>query len=74
MKNEGTVDRALRVVLGIVALVLAFMSFGVLDGNVLGIIVAAIGAVLVLTGFAGFCPAYRIVGIRTCKVDLGSSD
>lgn len=74
--NEGGVDRAVRVVLGIVALIASFMWLGVMDGNVLGIIIAAAGAVLVITGFVGFCPAYKICGLSTCNVKCcdGSCD
>lgn len=74
MKNEGTADRVLRVLLGIVALVLAFTTLGVLDGAILGVVVAIVGAVLLLTGVVGFCPAYKVCGMRTCKVDLSTGD
>jgi len=70
MKNEGTVDRAIRVVLGLVLLALAWMSLG---ASLLGIIVGIVGLVLLVTGFVGFCPAYRLIGIRTCSVSPGSS-
>jgi hypothetical protein len=65
--NENGVDRALRLVLGVVLLVASYMWFGVADGTISGIIAAVIGAVLVLTGLIGFCPAYRLVGMSTCK-------
>ncbi len=66
--NENGVDRALRLVLGVVLLVASYMWFGVADGAITGIIAAVIGAVLVITGLVGFCPAYRLVGMSTCKV------
>lgn len=66
--NEGAADRAARVILGIVALVAAWMWLGLAGGAVLGIVVAVVGAVLILTGLVGFCPAYRLVGLSTCKV------
>ncbi len=66
--NENGVDRALRLVLGVALLVASFMWLGVADGEITGIIAAAIGAVLVLTGLVGFCPAYRLVGMSTCKI------
>jgi ABC-type uncharacterized transport system permease subunit len=65
--NENGIERVIRVILGIGALVAAFMSLGVMDGEIVGIIVAVVGAVLLLTGTVGFCPAYRLVGISTCK-------
>ena len=64
--NESGVDRALRLVLGVVLLIASFMWLGVADATITGIIAAVIGAVLVLTGLVGFCPAYRLVGLSTC--------
>ncbi|MCA9299538.1 MAG: DUF2892 domain-containing protein [Phycisphaerales bacterium] len=69
MKNEGTIDRVIRFVAGIVLLALAWSTLGVMDGRVGGIVAAAVGAVLLLTGIVGFCPAYRLVGLRTCPID-----
>ena len=65
--NENGIDRIIRIVAGIAALAAAFVSLGVMNGNILGIVVAAVGAILLVTGFVGFCPAYRIVGMSTCK-------
>lgn len=65
--NENGIDRALRLVLGVVLLVASFMWLGASAGEITGIIAAVIGAVLVLTGIVGFCPAYRLVGMSTCK-------
>jgi apolipoprotein N-acyltransferase len=67
--NEGTIDRGLRVVLGIVALVAAFMWLGASSGTILGILAAVVGAVLLITGVVGFCPAYAIVGLKTCPLN-----
>ena len=64
--NESGADRAVRVVLGIVALIASFMWLGVMDGNILGIIVAIVGVVMLLTGLVGFCPAYKVIGVSTC--------
>lgn len=66
--NEGSADRTLRILLGIALLIVSFVWLGVTAGNITGIIAAIIGAVLVLTGLVGFCPAYRLVGMSTCKV------
>ncbi len=58
MVNEGTLDRAVRVVVGIAVLSLTVAGPRSLWGLV--------GAVPIVTGLAGFCPMYRLVGIRTC--------
>ena len=67
--NENGIERIIRVLIGVCALVAAFMSLGAMDGEIVGIIVAVVGAVLLLTGIVGFCPAYRLIGISTCKKD-----
>lgn len=59
--NEGTIDRAARVILGIVLLI---VGFGVMGGTG-GVIVGLIGLVPLLTGLAGVCPIYSLLGIRT---------
>lgn len=67
--NENGIDRALRLVLGLVLIVASFRWFDLTSGSITGIILAVIGAVLLITGLVGFCPAYRLVGISTCKVN-----
>jgi hypothetical protein len=60
--NEGVVDRALRVTVGIVALV-AGLALGV--GSVVGIVLLVVAAIMLLTGVVGFCPLYTIFRINT---------
>jgi len=58
--NMGTIDRIVRMVLGI-----ALIVYGVMQPNY---IVAAIGAVPLLTGIFGICPLYIPFKINTgCK-------
>ena len=57
--NEGGLDRALRVIVGLVVLSLVFVG----PKTPLG----WIGVVPLLTGLVGFCPLYTLLGIRTCK-------
>ena len=68
MRNEGTIDRALRIILGLALAAIAWFALGLATGSILGIIAVAIAAVLVITGLVGFCPAYRLLGLRTCPV------
>lgn len=63
--NESTIDRIIRVVIGIAALVGAF-AVGL--GSVGGIILAVVGVVMLVTAAVGFCPLYRVFGMSTCKV------
>jgi hypothetical protein len=61
MRNEGTVDRAVRVTAGLVLLSLVFIGPQTPWGW--------IGLVPLATGLIGWCPAYSLFGIRTCKTD-----
>ena len=63
--NEGTLDRTLRAVLGIV-LVAAWL-LGWLTGT-LAVVLGIVGIVLLVTAAVGFCPMYRLLGMNTCAV------
>jgi membrane protein implicated in regulation of membrane protease activity len=58
--NEGTLDRTLRVVLGLVLLSLVFVG----PQTWLGFI----GVVPLITGLLAYCPLYRLLGVNTCSV------
>jgi Protein of unknown function (DUF2892) len=58
--NSGIIDRALRVIAGLVLIALA--ATGVIG------MWGYIGVVALLTGVIGFCPAYRLLGINTCGI------
>lgn len=60
--NEHSIDRALRVLLGVVLLSLTVLGPKTMWGLV--------GAVPLLTGLVGFCPLYRLLGINTCRVPV----
>ncbi len=65
--NLGSLDRLLRLVIGIVLIVAPFLASGAFAGNALVIYGAiVIGAVLVATAIFRFCPIYRLFGWRTC--------
>ena len=59
-RNEGTVDRALRIILGLVLLSLVFIGPQTMWG--------LIGIVPLATGLIGSCPVYSILGINTCSL------
>lgn len=62
-RNEGTLDRALRVALGLVLLSLVFIGPQTPWGW--------IGVVPLVTGLVGMCPIYSILGINTCGLKKG---
>ena len=59
-KNVGTIDRVVRVVIGLALIALLFLA----EGSIRWLGLA--GAVLLVTGVFSFCPAYRLVGLSTC--------
>ena len=61
--NENSVDRIVRVILGLVLIVVGFWVMGGTGGIILGII----GFVPLLTGIVGFCPAYTLFNFSTKK-------
>ncbi|HZP86545.1 MAG TPA: DUF2892 domain-containing protein [Burkholderiales bacterium] len=61
-RNVGGIDKALRIVVGIVLLSLFF----VLEGSAKWF--GLIGLVPLVTAFAGYCPLYSILGISSCPV------
>jgi uncharacterized membrane protein len=61
--NEGSTDRIVRVVAGIV---LAGLGLLVLKGTA-GIVLVVLGAILLVTGAVGFCPLYTLFKINTAK-------
>jgi uncharacterized membrane protein len=64
-KNEGPVDRTIRVVAGILLIAVSLLLLGGLEASVAGVVVAAFGLWLIVTGAIGFCPLYVPLGINT---------
>ncbi len=58
--NEGTIDRALRILAGLVLIALA--ATGTVGAW------GWIGVVPLATGLIGWCPAYTLLGINTCPM------
>jgi hypothetical protein len=58
-RNEAMWDRAMRVVLGLAVLSLIFWGPKSLWGLV--------GLLPLVTGLAGSCPAYTLLGVGTCQ-------
>ena len=65
VRNEGTTDRIIRIVLG---LVLGFLVFKHTGGAVGEWIFGIVGVIALITGITGFCALYRLVGVRTCPL------
>ena len=65
MTNMGMVDRAVRVVIGLVLIAYAIpVGFQHTGWKWVG----WIGVVPILTALVGFCPAYTLLGLSTCPL------
>ena len=60
VKNENSVERAMRVVLGLGLRTLTFMG----PHTALGYL----GLIPLATGLVGSCPLYSLLGLSTCRV------
>lgn len=60
--NEGTIDRVVRVVLGLALLYIALG--GVVSGTMATVAMVA-GALALGTGLIGWCALYSVLGIST---------
>ena len=71
--NVGTVDRVLRLAVGVALISVAlFGGGGMFGAGMLGmgawkIGALAIGVVMIATGALRVCPLYALLGIRTCR-------
>jgi hypothetical protein len=65
LRNEGTVDRAIRIVVGIALLMFALVAKSFYIG--------LFGMIPLVTGIVGFCPVYRLIGVKTSGGSTPSS-
>ena len=61
--NEGKVDRVVRAIVGVIALLIAFFVVG----GVAQIVLWIIGGILLLTGATGYCLLYLPFRLSTKK-------
>jgi hypothetical protein len=57
-KNMGQMDRIIRAIIGTIIITLGFVYHTWLG---------AIGVIPLITAGIGFCPLYKILGIKTCS-------
>lgn len=61
MSNIGTLDRIMRVIVGMALVLLPTITgLAIWSG-----IAAAVGAILVVTALFGFCPIYALFGLSS---------
>ncbi len=66
LRNLGHHERIIRVGIGLALLALSGFSAFPVWGDFL---LMTVGLIALLTGIIGYCPAWKAVGINTCKFD-----
>jgi len=68
VKNIGSADKIIRLIVGIVLIGLPFLNaIALFDSSTMKILSVAIGVILAATALFRFCPIYRVLGLKTCK-------
>lgn len=65
IKNVGSTDKIIRIIVGIVLLAAGFLLS---LGSTLKIILIVVGLINLVTAFTSFCLLYTLFGINTGKV------
>ncbi len=69
-RNEGNMDRILRVTIGVALLLVVLIGTVASPWNwILGVV----GAAMVVTGAIGFCGVYALFGVSTCRTSASKS-
>jgi predicted membrane-bound dolichyl-phosphate-mannose-protein mannosyltransferase len=69
MANVGSIDRGARFLAGLVLIALSFLPPSApifADFGLWRWVLAAVGAVLIVTAALRICPAYTLLGLNTC--------
>ena len=61
--NVGSLDRILRIIIGIVLAVLYLK--GTVTGGA-GVALLVVGLVLIVTALIKWCPIWKVLGVNTC--------
>lgn len=70
IRNLGNAERAIRITLGVVLLILGYGTNLPVWGAVIAYV---LGFVALITGIVGFCPAWKALGINTCRTSEKTS-
>lgn len=66
-RNEGPLDRAIRIAVGIVLVPLGLFVLDGATGAIGGPVLAGVGALALVTGATGFCLLYALFGFSTAR-------
>jgi len=64
-QNMGRLDRTLRIVAAAALVPIGLFALGGWQGSLVGILVVAVGVLLLVTGLTGFCLGSVLLGIST---------
>lgn len=64
-KNMGNIDRIVRIAIAIV--LIALNAKGLVSGNT-AFVAIIIAVIFLITGLFGFCPVYKLFGIKSRKI------
>ncbi len=68
-RNEGTLDRIIRLAVGVVLLPAGLFWLGALQLSILGLLAVALGVIGLVTALTGFCPTYTLFGFSTIETE-----
>lgn len=66
LRNMGTADRIVRLVIGAAALVVSYaFAWGSTGGTIVGVGLLVVAAIMLVTATVGYCPTYQLLHIST---------
>jgi hypothetical protein len=68
-KNESSIDRIIRLVIGVGA---AVVAVAVGAGSLGGLLLLLVATIMLGTAAVGFCPLYRLFGLSTRGASVGA--
>ncbi|MFV1498150.1 DUF2892 domain-containing protein [Phaeobacter sp. JH20_02] len=67
-RNIGTLDRAIRLMLGVGLIAAPFLSdYAIFAAAWAKLLSVALGSVMLLVALTRSCPIYTILGLRSCR-------
>ena len=65
--NMGNIDRAIRVITGLVMIYIGFIDTSIIDHQIVNMFVGTIGIISVVFAYFAFCPLYILGNVNTAK-------
>lgn len=65
--NMGLIDRAVRMIVGILLIYIGFINIELVASEVLRYLLGGIGIINIISALAGICPFYSFANISTCQ-------